>query len=407
MGQKFSLIAYLVKTTSVGELSDKIRRRAVISKQKVIDEMITRANDPDIVATSSIMSLKDPISTLRIQIPCRSTVCTHHQCFDVASFLQLQEQAPTWTCPVCTKVISFEALVVDQYVQDILARTSADQVTIEPDGKWSEGDTSADQQGNGQNQQSDDSDEDLIDITDTRVSQVKREEPVSANPFSVTAQTPPLTSREASSAPHSNSNKRKRQEVIDLTLSEEEDDEPPHRPSKRHAPGTGANPSTTAGSYYSPSPVASLPDPRNGHAYPPSRSSSFSAPSGNSRFSNPQYTPHSNHRPNGITPFTIRPPPPPPQHPPPPSSAFNPSLHLPPPPNSGPRNHGPNGAVGGGGGGEGSGGGGGRGPGHKAGGGGGDESGSGGGKKRVLRKRTVAPRRRGKRRIRGEMLNQS
>ncbi|KAI9661596.1 MAG: SUMO ligase siz1 [Bathelium mastoideum] len=336
--QKFTLIAYLVKTTSVGELTEKIKRRAVISKQKVLDEMITRANDPDIVATSSVMSLKDPISTLRIQIPCRSTVCSHNQCFDVASFLQLQEQAPTWTCPVCNKLISFEALVVDQYVQDILAHTSADQVTIEPNGNWSHGDSSTIQSSNGRNLQNDDSDDDLIDITDTRIYQVKKEEPPSASSHSMVAHTPPLTSRDSSSAPHSSSNKRKRQEVIDLTLSDEEDDEPPHRPSKRHAPGPPKPQNPASQSYYTPSP--GLPDPRNGHAYPPARSSSsFSA---HNHTTAPNNTPHARPpsspyppspatRPNGVAPFPLRPPSTPQSHPPPPSSAFNPSLHLPPP----------------------------------------------------------------------------
>lgn len=75
-----------------------------------------RASDPDIVVGSSVMSLKDPVSYMRIAVPCRSDICSHHQCFDAASFLQLQEQAPTWTCPICNKVVSFEGLVVDQYV---------------------------------------------------------------------------------------------------------------------------------------------------------------------------------------------------------------------------------------------------------------------------------------------------
>ena len=304
------------------------------------------------------MSLKDPISTVRIQIPCRSTICTHNQCFDVASFLQLQEQAPTWTCPVCNKIISFEALVIDQYVQDILAHTSADQVTIEPNGKWSHGDKSAAQSTNGQNQQDDDSDDDLIDITDMRINQVKKEEPLLATPFSrMTAQTPPSTSREASSAPHSQTNKRKRQEVIDLTLSDEDDDDdqPPHRPSKRHAPGTDSAPNpvnTVNGSaaYYTPSP--GLPDPRNGHPYRNSFSSHTSTTpntatnatfsnnhhsSSNGKINTSSYKPPTINRPPSasVAPFNLSHPRPQQHqsHPPPPSSAFNPSLHLPPPSN--------------------------------------------------------------------------
>ncbi len=73
-----------------------------------------RADDADIVATSTVMSLKCPVSMGRIELPCRTTVCSHNQCFDAGSFLLMQEQGPTWTCPVCAKVISYEALVVDQ-----------------------------------------------------------------------------------------------------------------------------------------------------------------------------------------------------------------------------------------------------------------------------------------------------
>ena len=84
--------------------------------------VISKAQDSDVQATSSKMSLKCPLSTMRIDVPCRSTVCTHNQCFDALSFLQLQEQAPTWTCPVCSKVVNFEALEVDEFVTSTLTR---------------------------------------------------------------------------------------------------------------------------------------------------------------------------------------------------------------------------------------------------------------------------------------------
>lgn len=125
----------LVKQHPVEELVTQLKSRKLISKEQVIREsevaftslapspgtalltIVTvknRAEDSEIVATSSIMSLKCPLSTLRIQVPCRSIVCTHNQCFDAASFLELQKQAPTWTCPVCSKSTSFESLQVDQ-----------------------------------------------------------------------------------------------------------------------------------------------------------------------------------------------------------------------------------------------------------------------------------------------------
>lgn len=196
--------------------------------------MRKNADDPDIEVGSSVMSLKDPISTLKISTPCRSTLCTHNRCFDGESFLQLQEQAPTWTCPICNKIISFEALAVDEYVQDILDKVSrsTDQVTVEPNGEWrnEKEPQTASRQSNGSAYgygayDDEDSEEELVEIPDYRISAIKSE--AVPTPQSLPSiRTPPAPSREASSAPRTGS--KRTSEVIDLTLSD--DDEP--RPKK-------------------------------------------------------------------------------------------------------------------------------------------------------------------------------
>lgn len=220
--------------------------------------MANKANDPDIVATQTIMSLKDPISTMRITLPCRSVICAHPQCFDASYFLQLQEQAPTWDCPVCQKKISFDVLAIDQYVQDILDKTSRsiEQVTVEPSGDWHEVRTGDAQDGRLQARAAydNDSDDDIVEIPDTRVGKVKAEAK-SATP-ALLQHTPPLSSRSTPAAPvarpsnGTNGGKRS-QVVVDLTLSDDED-EPP-RPAKRQN-------TSQSTSYNTP---ASLPDLRN------------------------------------------------------------------------------------------------------------------------------------------------
>lgn len=219
---------YLAKKFSVTELTQRIKQRRVITKQMVLNEMMEKANDPDIEVGSSVMSLKDPISTVRITVPCRSSLCTHNQCFDAESFLQLQEQAPTWTCPICSKIISYEALAVDQYVEEILSKVrNADQITIQPNGTWSTDKEPTPPQRNGYGHQ-DDSDDDLVEISDyrDRVTTIKAE----AAPTPVSLSTPPLQSRETSMAPRSG-NKRMA-EVVDLTL---DDDDELARPAKKVA----------------------------------------------------------------------------------------------------------------------------------------------------------------------------
>ncbi|TID15850.1 DNA-binding SAP [Venturia nashicola] len=234
--QIFNLVALLVQKHSVEELVKRIEDRGVISKARVISDLVMKNSDEDIVATSSIMSLKDPISYTRIAIPIRSTACTHNQCFDASSFLQLQEQAPLWKCPVCDKALQFEHLAVDQYVQEILANTSSsvDQVNIEPDAAWSpvganssrsNGRSNGTANGHHNDDADSDSDEDLIEITKPKQPVMKVE--ASNVPFSFSKLTPPPPVLPAASAASSGPRpgQKRKSEVIDLTLSD--DDEPP------------------------------------------------------------------------------------------------------------------------------------------------------------------------------------
>ena len=73
-----------------------------------------KASDPDVVATSQNLSLKCPLSYMRLSLPCRGVSCNHIQCFDATSYLQLQEQGPQWLCPICNKPAPFDQLAIDE-----------------------------------------------------------------------------------------------------------------------------------------------------------------------------------------------------------------------------------------------------------------------------------------------------
>lgn len=225
------------------------------------------------------MSLKCPLSFQRLKLPCRSTLCTHNQCYDAVSFLQLQEQAPTWTCPICNKTTHMSNLVIDNYVEDILNSTpqSCEQVTIEPNGNWSQGDkTDKSQPTNGvssQNGDDDDDRDDLIDVSDSRINNLKNE---AANTPSILARTPPIASSSRASstafgttpAPGRAGSKRPA-DTIDLTLSDD-DDEPP-RPVKRQSyvsPALAATTSTiNAANGFGPGPAPNYQRPPSVHPF--------------------------------------------------------------------------------------------------------------------------------------------
>ncbi|KAH1280759.1 hypothetical protein KXV95_002004 [Aspergillus fumigatus] len=234
---RFFVLVNLVQRHPVEDLVLELKRRKTITKEQVLREMKNRAEDSDIVATSTVMSLKCPLSTLRIEVPCRTVVCTHNQCFDASSFLQLQEQAPTWSCPVCSKATSYESLQIDQYVDDILHSTSPDveQVIIEPDGKWSSPKEDEFKGAGGVTPATEDEDE-LIEIKEPGIVRVKQES-LSASGLSL--ERTPAQSREpsaTSSAARLSTNKRSAAQVIDLTGSDDDDgDFSPVRPAKRLA----------------------------------------------------------------------------------------------------------------------------------------------------------------------------
>ncbi|KAI0195390.1 PINIT domain-containing protein [Xylaria flabelliformis] len=236
---KFYLAAYFCKSASVDELVAKIRGRK-INKTTVIQEMNKKANDPDVIATSTVLSLKCPLSYTRIRTPVRSVLCNHISCFDGSSYLQLQEQGPQWLCPICNQSAPFENLAVDEYAKDILEKTedSVEQVTIEPNGQWATQPTeTAPRKSRSSNvNTSIDVDDDVSIVTDN---------PSYSNggygstphtystPIRTFMGTPSASSREPSGAPRSGGRKRPAAEVIDLTLSSDEDDAPLTRPSKK------------------------------------------------------------------------------------------------------------------------------------------------------------------------------
>ncbi|KAM0281328.1 hypothetical protein ACHAQH_003596 [Verticillium albo-atrum] len=223
----FYVAVYLCKTTSVQDLAARIEHGKKIPKASVISE--------NIVTTSQVLSLKCPLSYMRLAVPCRSYVCTHIQCFDATSYLQLQEQGPQWLCPICNKSATYESLAVDEYVKDILANTSKDleQVTIEPDAQWHAQLSADDHTSHRGSQSAALGDDDDLEISEISIVGGRKFE----TPSRSVQSTATPTTRDSSSMPRglgSISSKRPApQEIVDLTLDSDGDDAPPPR-KKQH-----------------------------------------------------------------------------------------------------------------------------------------------------------------------------
>lgn len=126
-----------------------------------------------------------------------------------------------------------------RYVDDILRATSPDveQVVIEPDGAWSSPNDADEVKLGGMTPATDDDDDDLIEITEPGASAVKQEPMPTSLMLERTPAQSQSQSREAStpSSAVRMSKKRSAAQVIDLTASDDEDDESPVPPAKRPA----------------------------------------------------------------------------------------------------------------------------------------------------------------------------
>ncbi|SCV68046.1 BQ2448_167 [Microbotryum intermedium] len=136
--KRHSVVVNLVEVTSIDDLVTRVRDGASRSKEDVIKKIVEMNSDPDVEASSFGLSLKDPLTMVRIALPIRSTVCNHIACFDAKVFFMINEQTPSWTCPICSKELRVEDLFVDGYLQHVLRGCSSDvdQVSVEPDGLW-------------------------------------------------------------------------------------------------------------------------------------------------------------------------------------------------------------------------------------------------------------------------------
>ncbi|GMF91137.1 unnamed protein product [Aspergillus oryzae] len=153
---------------------------------------------------------------------------------DVTDYIRKKPGYPNHI--VMTYALTTKASVELRYVDDILRSTSTDveQVVVEPDGRWSNPRVVDASEAGGVTPESDD--DDLIEIKELGNTPVKQESLPAA---SLSLQRTPAQSREpssTSSVARLSTNKRPATQVIDLTGSDDDnDDGSPVRPPKRPA----------------------------------------------------------------------------------------------------------------------------------------------------------------------------
>ncbi|WVQ76972.1 hypothetical protein IAR50_006651 [Cryptococcus sp. DSM 104548] len=139
VSKKFYYQLVLAEITTKDELLAKLRNAESTKAEDSLNQLRRQQDeDDDIVAGTASLSLKDPLSYMRISRPIRSKKCSHLQCFEAQWWIESNATHPQWLCPHCSKELCFDDLIVDGYVSAILKAVpdDYDDVILEPSGEW-------------------------------------------------------------------------------------------------------------------------------------------------------------------------------------------------------------------------------------------------------------------------------
>ncbi|XP_069691208.1 E3 SUMO-protein ligase PIAS2 isoform X2 [Periplaneta americana] len=226
-GRGYVIAVYLVRKLTSSELLQRLKTRGVRHSdftRGLIKEKLAEDADCEIATTSLRVSLVCPLGKMRMTTPCRASTCYHLQCFDASLYLQMNERKPTWMCPVCDKPAVYDNLVIDGYFQQVLlsGKLSADgnEIQLHQDGSWSSL---------------------ILKKEQTRVlSPVPQEKPV------VKIET--VSDELEVIQPPPKDEPKKKATVIDLTLSDSEDEaEPPKKTSSTSKPDSSNQSNSNSG----------------------------------------------------------------------------------------------------------------------------------------------------------------
>ncbi|XP_045461098.1 E3 SUMO-protein ligase PIAS2 isoform X3 [Harmonia axyridis] len=209
-GRGYAITVALVHKLSSHDLLMRLKQKGAKHSDYTRGLIKEKLNDDDseIATTSLKVSLMCPLGKMRMTTPCRPITCSHFQCFDAYLFLQMNERKPTWICPVCDKPALYDNLVIDGYFQDVLTSNNlpseVNEIQLHKDGSWS---TQSKEEKKSQKIDKAPEIDVSIEIINDDV------EYVSTN---VTTSTEP--NKELKEEP--------KKDIVDLTLSDSDDDEP-------------------------------------------------------------------------------------------------------------------------------------------------------------------------------------
>ncbi|XP_025193283.1 E3 SUMO-protein ligase PIAS1-like [Melanaphis sacchari] len=140
-GNRYVLKMCVVQLLTAKDLLESILKNSRRSSEKTkvdIIKMFAKCNS-DLITTYYCVSLVCPLSKLRMNIPAKSANCRHLKCFDAYTFLKMNENKPTWRCPICYKPCLFKDIIIFDYFLEILRNprlNGSTDIMLLSNGTW-------------------------------------------------------------------------------------------------------------------------------------------------------------------------------------------------------------------------------------------------------------------------------
>ncbi|CAM4921904.1 unnamed protein product [Rotaria socialis] len=131
--RSYTLKIQLVRHVPLNFLIDNTPDHEPTSQPNHHNDSDIEIEDAGLVATKHRVSLICPITQALIVVPAKSSLCLHLTCFDLRSFLQMNERRLQWTCPLCKKPALYQNLRVDKRLQTIISNIPPNCSTVEID----------------------------------------------------------------------------------------------------------------------------------------------------------------------------------------------------------------------------------------------------------------------------------
>ncbi|XP_018575929.1 E3 SUMO-protein ligase PIAS2 [Anoplophora glabripennis] len=214
-GRGYAITVALVHKLTSFDLLQRLKNKGVKNAdhtRALIKEKLSDDGDCEIATTSLRVSLMCPLGKMRMTTPCRAITCSHLQCFDASLYLQMNERKPTWNCPVCDKPSLYDNLVIDGYFQEVLNSptllSECNEIQLHKDGSWST-----------QNQE-----KKTVKIEKPTVIGIDDSIEIIGDDVEIVVNNTATSSTDKPKQEEKTPEKKK--DVVDLTLSDSDDDEP-------------------------------------------------------------------------------------------------------------------------------------------------------------------------------------